>query len=93
MNSLNAGDRLRIKGKLVDVAAMNTIQANIDKPPSYKWQTSTVRTDTGPGACEIIYIENIEILKKGNQIANNLFNLSFLWYNNISHLVCSRNFK
>jgi len=77
MNSLNVGDQVRIKGKLVDVFAKNVGQTNIDRAASYKWQTSTIRTDAGPGACEIIYVENIEILKKGNPIANNLFTLSF----------------
>ncbi|MDD5259408.1 MAG: hypothetical protein PHD29_05530 [bacterium] len=77
MNSLNVGDQVRIKGKLVDVVATNTGQANLDKPSLYKWQTSTVRTDTGPGACEIIYVEDIEILKKGNPVSYVLFNLSF----------------
>lgn len=77
MNSLNVGDQVRIKGKLVDVFAKNVGQTNIDRAPSYKWQTSIVRTDAGPGACEIIYVEDIKILKKGNPIANSLFNLSF----------------
>lgn len=77
MNSLNVGDQVRIKGKLVDVLARNVGETSIDRAAAYKWQTSIVRTDTGPGACEIIYVENIEILKKGNKIANNLFKLSF----------------
>ncbi|MDD5492062.1 MAG: hypothetical protein PHV60_05205 [bacterium] len=77
MNSLNVGDQVKIKGKLVDVVAKNTGQADIDKPSLYKWQTSTVRTDTGPGACEIIYVEDIEILKKGNPVSSGLFSLSF----------------
>lgn len=77
MNFLNVGDQVRIKGKLVDVVAANTGQANLDKPSLYKWQTSTIRTDTGPGACEIIYVEDIEILKKGNPVSCGLFSLSY----------------
>jgi hypothetical protein len=77
MNSLNVGDQVKITGKLVDVVARNTGQTNIDRPPSYEWKTSTIRTDTGAGACEIIYVEDIEILKKGNPWSGNLFNLSF----------------
>lgn len=77
VNSLNVGDQVRIKGKLVDVVATNAGQANLDKPSIYKWQTSTIRTDTGPGACEIIYAEDIEILKKGNTLSYGLFNLSY----------------
>lgn len=77
MNSLNVGDQVKIKGKLVDVVATNTGQVNIDRPPLYKWQTSTIRNDSGAGACEIIYVEDIDILKKGNPVSYSLFNLSF----------------
>ncbi|MDD5132513.1 MAG: hypothetical protein PHH44_07635 [bacterium] len=77
MNSLNVGDQVKIKGQLVNVTAINTGPVSIDKPRLYKWQTSTVRNDTGAGACEIIYVEDIEILKKGNPVSCVLFKLSF----------------
>lgn len=38
--------------------------------------TSTTRTDTGNGACETIYIEDYDILKKANPLWRSLYSLS-----------------
>ncbi len=72
LKELNNGDQVKITGFLVDVAARNISSTGVEKDAGYTWQTSTIRTDTGPGACEIIYVGDIEILKKGNPLAANL---------------------
>lgn len=71
--SLCAGDQVSIKGKLVNVVATNL------KNPSnrYAWNTSTSRHDSASGACEVIYVEDIKILKKGNILSHILFAISF----------------
>ena len=48
---LKVGSVVRLRGKLVEAARDNT-----DTPP---WRSSLSRTDTGDGACEIIYVESV----------------------------------
>ncbi len=70
--SLKNGDQVKIKGKLV-----NVIETDKEDPLySSKIQSSTDREDTGAGACEVILVEDIEILKKGNPISNTLYTIS-----------------
>ena len=76
LNSLNEGDQVRIKGYLVNVSAVNTGNAGEYDPLKFSLNTSTTRDDLGAGACEIIYIKDIEILKKGNPISVFLFSAS-----------------
>ena len=57
---LNIGDQIHIKGKLVDYT-------------QERWQgwvrhTSTTRTDTGNGACEIIFVESVEVINSYNHL-------------------------
>ena len=67
------GDQVRIAGKLVNVKAQP-----VDNPLSspITWNSSVSRTDTGAGACEVIYVEKIEIIKKANIAARSLFRLA-----------------
>ena len=67
------GDQVKITGKLVDVAAVNRGTDNLYDPEYFELRTSTIRTDSGAGACEIIYIEDIQILKRGNPVSYYLF--------------------
>jgi hypothetical protein len=69
LSSLNTGDQIRIKGKLVNVQAINADKTDRERPEEYRWVTSTVRTDSGAGACEIIYVEDIQVLQEGNPLA------------------------
>lgn len=46
---IGAGDRVRIRGLLVDVDA-----------PHLRWRTSLTRDDTGPGACELVWVEQVQ---------------------------------
>ena len=45
------GDVVRLEGDLVDV----------DGPDGFVWKTSLSRTDTGPGACETLYVRAVTI--------------------------------
>ena len=48
---LDAGDQVRLRGLLVDV----------DRDDGVWMRTSTVRTDTGAGACEVFWVERAQI--------------------------------
>lgn len=52
LKQLRRGDVIRIKGYLVDV----------DHDSGWMWRTSLTRDDTGQGACEIIYVEDVQRL-------------------------------
>ncbi len=45
------GDVVRLEGDLVDV----------DGPDGFVWKTSLTRTDTGPGACETLFVRAVTI--------------------------------
>lgn len=53
VNKIKPGDIIRLSGLLV----------NIDDRDGHYWRSSMVRTDTGNGACEIIYTQQLEIIK------------------------------
>jgi hypothetical protein len=59
IKSANIGDQVSFSGYLVDYSY------DIGKG---EWRriTSTIREDTGNGACEIIYVSNFVIIKKAN---------------------------
>lgn len=50
--TIRAGDKVRLTGYLADA----------HHPDGLVWLTSLRRDDTGPGACEILYLTNIELL-------------------------------
>lgn len=56
VKKIRRGDHIRIKGYLVDIHA--------EKPDGsyFNWRSSTSREDTGDGACELIYVTDIEWL-------------------------------
>lgn len=51
--NIRQGDLIRLQGQLVDIHTRD----------GWHWRTSTSRTDTGAGACEIIWVENLSLLK------------------------------
>lgn len=61
------GDHIRLRGVLAEYS--NTA-ANFQRG------TSTVRTDTGNGACETIYLDEFEIISKANPKPRRLFELA-----------------
>jgi hypothetical protein len=50
LGGIGSGDRVRIKGLLVD----------IDRRDGFLWRTSMTRLDTGPGACELVWVEELQ---------------------------------
>ena len=51
LKKLREGDIILLEGYLVDV----------DHESGWRWRTSMSRTDTGAGACEIVYVEHITV--------------------------------
>jgi hypothetical protein len=74
LKSIARGDQVKIKGKLVNVKAK---PSGSTESSEITWNSSTSREDSGAGACEVIYVEQIDILKKANVISRILFKLSF----------------
>lgn len=52
LSRVKAGHLVRIRGRLV----------NARSPDGSRWRTSTSRTDAGIGACEILWVESVELL-------------------------------
>jgi len=77
IKKISVGDQVKIKGQLVDVEAKNLGKPGEYDPEYFTLKSSTTREDTGAGACEIIYVKDVEILQKGNPISHNLFEISF----------------
>ena len=46
-------------------------------PAYFQWNSSVTRTDTEGGACEVIYVSDIEILKKSNPVSHYAYAGSF----------------
>lgn len=76
IKTLVIGDQIKIKGKLVNVKANLVGKPGRFDEKNLTWNTSTTRTDSGAGACEVIYVEDLQILKKSNVISYYLFHIS-----------------
>jgi hypothetical protein len=76
VKSLVAGDQVTIRGKLVNAKAVLVGKAGEYDAKSVEWLTSKNRIDKGAGACEIIYVDDIQILRKSNIIAQIIFQTS-----------------
>jgi hypothetical protein len=57
IDDVREGDIIKITGNLVNVTS------NID---NWYWKTSLTRNDTRAGACEIIWVETLEIINYSN---------------------------
>jgi hypothetical protein len=55
LKNLRKGDIITLSGYLVDV----------DHESGWHWRTSMSRTDTGDGACEIVYVESLTVEAPG----------------------------
>jgi hypothetical protein len=51
LKGIKPGETISITGKLVNVEAAD----------GWRWRTSLTREDTGNGACEIVYVEDVDI--------------------------------
>ena len=54
IKKIKAGDHIRLKGYLVNVTG------NDGNGRDFWWNTSTTRSDSGSGACELIYVTSVE---------------------------------
>ena len=70
------GDQITLRGKLVNVTARLVGEGGRYDSASITWNTSTTRTDTGAGACEVIYVEDVQILRPAHPLARRLFHAS-----------------
>lgn len=52
LDQVREGDIVELRGYLVDVSR---------RRDSWRWKTSRTRTDTGAGACELVWIESLRI--------------------------------
>lgn len=73
---LLAGDQITISGKLVNVEARLTGKKDDLSPASITWKTSQERSDSGAGACEVIYVQDIKVLRRGNNVLRWLYGIS-----------------
>lgn len=64
LNNLQVGDQIRLVGKLVDIKATPLKSGEGYANGVTTFTTSTIRQDTGAGACEVIYLEDIQVLHK-----------------------------
>ncbi len=65
------GDQVKLRGMLIDYAPARN--------PEHLRKTSLVRNDTGNGACEVLFVDSMEILKQGNpgwRFARKLFGIA-----------------
>jgi hypothetical protein len=58
MRSVRIGDQVRFRGWLAEYSHNHNGQG-------FRRGTSTVRNDTGNGACETIYVKDFEIIRRG----------------------------
>lgn len=74
LKKVNIGDQIHVKGYLADYSISK------NKEQIGTRQTSITRSDEGDGACEIIYVTDLTILRKSNQIASyNSFYSTLIW--------------
>jgi len=55
LKKLRKGDIISLSGYLVDV----------DHESGWHWRSSMTRTDTGDGACELVYVESLSVAPSG----------------------------
>lgn len=67
--SAHRGDQIRIRGLLVDYTDA--------RYPGYLRETSLTRDDRGNGACEVVFIDDFEILDSVTPIWNRLYDASW----------------
>jgi hypothetical protein len=58
LRSIRIGDQIRVQGYLVDYVIAGRAGARV---------SSETRTDSGNGACEVLYVESIDLLSRGGR--------------------------
>lgn len=70
LDDIRVGDQIHVKGALVNY--------QLDDWRDYWRRTSTVRTDSGNGACEVLFFEELEVLVRGTPVWYALFRATLL---------------
>ena len=68
LNSIHLGDQIRLRGKLINYHPAGASEQ--------LRRSSLTRKDTGNGACEVMYVEEFELLKSGNPGWNRIYELA-----------------
>ncbi len=72
IRAIRIGDQLRMRGLLVDYTVSS------DGREVFTRRTSLTRTDTGNGACEILYVTDVHVLRPGNRLRADA--ARYAWY-------------
>lgn len=59
LRAVRVGDQIRFRGHLAEYSHQHGM--------NFHRGTSTVRTDTGNGACETVFVDSVEIIRTGNK--------------------------
>lgn len=58
--TVHVGDQVHVRGALVDYQRVSQ--------PEFWRRTSTIRQDDGPGACEVVFVDAIEVLARATPV-------------------------
>ncbi len=59
LRTVRVGDQIRFRGHLAEYSHQHGM--------NFKRGTSTVRTDSGNGACETVFLDSFEVIKAGGK--------------------------
>ena len=79
IDAIHVGDQVRLTGLLVDY------EVTKDRRDIFTRRTSLTRTDTGNGACEILYVTDLSVLRRGNHLEADAGRYG--WYASLAVLV------
>jgi hypothetical protein len=68
ISNIRVGDQVTLKGKLVNYWD--------SRYPEFVRKTSLNRKDTAGGACEVMFVESVEIIKKFSRTWHNIYDIS-----------------
>ena len=72
IQAIRTGDQIRMKGLLVDYKVTSAGRDIFTR------RTSLTRDDTGNGACEILYVTDVTVVRSGNHLETDA--ASYAWY-------------
>ncbi|MGH8216747.1 MAG: hypothetical protein ACREPZ_13780 [Rhodanobacteraceae bacterium] len=58
-NALVAHELKRVRAG--DIVTLDGLLVEADKPDGWRWHSSMTRTDTGAGACEVVYVQSLQV--------------------------------
>ena len=72
IRAIRTGDQIRLKGLLVDYTVTSAGRDIFTR------RTSLIRDDTGNGACEILYVTDMTVVRPGNHLETDA--AAYAWY-------------